>query len=485
MVAIGVMLRCYTPSPLWLDESITVSIARLPLSHLQDALKVDGAPPLYYVLLHGWLRLFGASAIGARSLSGLLGIATLPLVWLAGRREAGPSGGRTALLLLASSPFAVYYSTEARMYSLVLFLVTVGYLLLRRALEEPTVGRLLALPFVAAALALTHYWSLFLLVVIVTMLSFRAWRGPDRRAALRCAGAVAAGALLFLPWLPTFLFQAAHTGTPWAQPAQYSAIAAAVSEWAGGGSNQGRVLGLIFIALAGAGLLGRRLDARRMIIDLSPPPVTAALATVFVGTLALALSAGLVSGSGFAARYTIVAFLPFLLLLVHGLEALPTAATRPVLTLAVIAGLSTALVNPTNTHKTDANLVAAAIRAGFHSGDVVAYCPDQLGPAVSRLLDSSLPQLVYPTGGPPQRVDWVDYERRNVASRPSEFAALLAAHHPRTIWYVEATDYRTFEGKCEQVDALLTTGHRRRVLVSTNRSYFEHPALIRYDGGPR
>ena len=50
----GLVFFSYTRSALWLDEALTVNIARLPLSQLQDALKHDGAPPLYYVLLHFW-----------------------------------------------------------------------------------------------------------------------------------------------------------------------------------------------------------------------------------------------------------------------------------------------------------------------------------------------------------------------------------------------------------------------------------------------
>ncbi len=100
------------------------------------------APPLYYVLLHGWMKLFGASDLAARSLSGLFSIATLPLAWAAGRRAAGPAGARAALLLLSTSPFAVYYATEARMYALVMLLVFAGYLLLQRALTRPSLARL-------------------------------------------------------------------------------------------------------------------------------------------------------------------------------------------------------------------------------------------------------------------------------------------------------------------------------------------------------
>ena len=486
VVGLGVALRTYTASATWLDETLTINIASLPLSQLPSALRVDGAPPLYYVLLHGWMQLFGASDLAARSLSGLFSIATLPLAWAAGRRAAGPAGARAALLLLSTSPFAVYYATEARMYALVMLLVFAGYLLLQRALTRPSLARLWPVTVIAGALSLTHYWALFLLTALGLLLVRRARRGGtpgERRAALRCLLAAALGGVLFLPWLPTFLFQAQHTGTPWAQPAQYSALVHAVGEWAGGVSTAGRVLGLLFLLLAVVGLLGARLDERRMIIDVAASGEAVALGWVFAGTIVIALTAGLVSGSGFDGRYTSVAFPPFLLLTVRGVRALPQQAARPVLVLAVVAGLATALGNPTSRLKTDADLVAAAIRPTAHAGDMVIYCPDQLGPAVSRHLPTWLEQQVFPGGGPPQRVNWVDYERRNTAADPQAFAGAVArrAVPGSHVWLVYGTDYRTYEGKCDGLASALSGLGATHPAVDAQPRYYEHPSLIRVD----
>ena len=56
---------------------------------LPDALRHDGAPPLYYVMLHGWMRLFGTGTVAVRALSGLLGVVALPLTFAAGLRAGG------------------------------------------------------------------------------------------------------------------------------------------------------------------------------------------------------------------------------------------------------------------------------------------------------------------------------------------------------------------------------------------------------------
>ena len=80
-IAIGIVTRFVTRSALWLDEALSVDIARLPISEIPQALKHDGHPPLYYVLLHGWTELFGTGDVAVRALSGVFGLATLILLW--------------------------------------------------------------------------------------------------------------------------------------------------------------------------------------------------------------------------------------------------------------------------------------------------------------------------------------------------------------------------------------------------------------------
>src|SRR3954467_8532121 len=79
VVAAGIVLRFVTRSDLWLDEALSVNIARLPFSRPAEALKHDGAPPLYYLLLHLWTDVFGTSDLAVRSLSGVISLPLGPL----------------------------------------------------------------------------------------------------------------------------------------------------------------------------------------------------------------------------------------------------------------------------------------------------------------------------------------------------------------------------------------------------------------------
>src|SRR3954469_5545766 len=109
VVVVGIVLRFVTRSPLWLDEALSVNIARLPLGEIKGALRHDGHPPLYYVLLHGWMKAFGTGDVAGRALSGLFSVAALPLLWIAGRRLGGPRVGWYTLAVAAMLPYLLRY----------------------------------------------------------------------------------------------------------------------------------------------------------------------------------------------------------------------------------------------------------------------------------------------------------------------------------------------------------------------------------------
>ena len=177
-VVAGLVLQFWTTSHLWLDEALSVDVARLPLSDIGSALRQDGHPPLYYYLLHEWMLVFGQGDAAVRALSGVIGLATLPLGWLAGRRVGGPRTGWAFVVLLSLSPFAIRYSTETRMYSLVMVLVWAICWCATRSGGQSQDGWGVAL--ISGALLLMHYWAMWLLVATVIVLG-GAWRPTEQR----------------------------------------------------------------------------------------------------------------------------------------------------------------------------------------------------------------------------------------------------------------------------------------------------------------
>ncbi len=486
--------RFFTVSHLWLDEALTVNIARLPLGDLFQALRHDGAPPLFYLLLHGWMDMAGTGDVAARALPGLFSVASLPLMWQVGRRLVG-DGDRSAarwvswagVLLLASSPFAIHYATEVRMYSLVVLLVLAGFLALDTVRHRPSWPASVGLGAVTGLLLLTHYWAFFLVAAVAGLLGVRRQESGARRALL----AMAAGSLLFVPWVPAFLEQMRNTGTPWGTPPKPRAVFDIVLQFGAGLPDTAVPLGLLLYALLALGLFGfaagaasARPEPGIVTLDLRGRPPGRMLAAAAGYTMALAVVVGQVTQSAFAIRYAAVVFPLVLLLAALGCATLAGTWRGPVvLGLAVALGFATAIPNAAG-DRTTAGRVAAALRAQANPGDVVAYCPDQLGPSVSRYLGDApgLRQLTFPRATPPELVDWVDYLATNQAP-PAPFARMLVdlAGPDASVWVVWAPNYRTLGSRCQGLLTdlrALRPGEQRVVKVSTNTS--ERPGLVRY-----
>ena len=488
LVSVGIVLRFWTNSDMWLDEALTVNISRLPLSQLHAALMRDGAPPLYYVLLHFWMKVFGSSNLGARSLSGVISVATIPCVWLAGKRMGGRMMALTVTVLVSTSPFAIYYGTEARMYSLVAFLTAVGFLSLDAALRRPTAWNLTGTAACTALLLYTHYWALYLVAVTGAWLIFQAWRGGARRrrGARASLIAVVVGCLFFIPWIPTFLYQSKHTGTPWAVPANFAAAVNAISSFAGGTTNSGRALALVYFALAGLGLFGVARDRLHIVLDLRTRPKARGLAIIVFGTLVLAIIAGYLQGSAFSARYASVVFVPLMLLVAMGLRTfIDWRIATVVLLAASVFGLATSVTNIW-TQRSQAVSVASVLAVAGKPGDVVAYCPDQLGPDASRLLPSGkYQQITFPRGTGPLFVDWVDYAQATANASPEAFARkIIAMSEPNhLIWYVWAPGYQTYGTKCEAIEGYLLADKglgANEIFTYNSTKYYEPMELVEF-----
>jgi mannosyltransferase len=496
-LAVGVVLRFVTRSDLWLDEALTVNIAALPVGEIPDALRQDGAPPLYYVLLHYWMELFGTGDTAVRALSGIFAVATLPALYFAGRRVAGQHADErtrqifswTAVLLMATSPFAIRFATEARMYALEMLLVTLGLLVLCRGLEHPTLVRLALVALMTGLLLYTNYWSNYLVAVVAAGLVVYAWRstGATRRAALGCLVAIAAGCITFIPWLDTFLFQARHTGTPWGESVlPPAAFTDSIQEFGGGDHWESDVVRLPLVLLAVLAVVGVALDRWRIEVDLRTRPGVRLIAACSIATLALGATAAWLAPDGtFQARYASVVLPLFVLTVAFGLLCFADDRIKVgILAGLTVLGLVAAVQRNALENRTQAGEVADSIQADARPGDVVVYCPDQLGPAVSRLLDGDdLAQITYPDEAPPEFVDWVDYVERNRGGDPNAVAnaAIDSVGPGGSVWLVSSTQYRGTEGKCEQLYVALQAqlpAVETRVLP--NDDFYEFEGLTRF-----
>ncbi len=207
IVVAGAALRLVTlgTQSLWFDEAQLAHEAALPFSGLWHTFGAqETSPPLYFVLAWGWARLFGTGAVGLRSLSALLGIATIPLAYLAGRELVSRSAGLLCAAFVAGSPFLIWYSQEAREYMLLIAASALSLWGFARAWNRGGARRDLALWATGSALALlTHFLAGFLVVPEALLLL---WRLRSRAAIV--ASAVGLGVELAL--LPLAISDGRH-----------------------------------------------------------------------------------------------------------------------------------------------------------------------------------------------------------------------------------------------------------------------------------
>ena len=205
------------------------------------------------------------------------------------------------------------------------------------------------------------------------------------------------------------------------------------------------------------------------------------LTATAVGTLALGLAVTKLQSSGYALRYSAVAVVPALLSAAVALQALRPRPRAVVLAGMVLLGAMTSLTIPFDDRRTQAGLTAAALRARLAPGDLVVYCPDQLGPAVDRLLPPGTDQVVFPSQAGPERIDWVGYAARNRAADPAAFASQVAARTRGAVWLVAAEEYRTYGERCERLDdALAAERSGRERVLREQRRYVEQQSLVRF-----
>ena len=128
------------------------------------------------------------------------------------------------------------------------------------------------------------------------------------------------------------------------------------------------------------------------------------------------------------------------------------------------------------------------LRADAKPGDLVVYCPDQLGPAVHRLVPPGLDEVdVSRPSARPTFVDWVDYKKRLAAADPQAFAReALARAGAHTLWFVDVARLHHAPRRVrDAVDAVRRGARAAQFAVAPDERIFEHPGPAGVPGRAR
>ena len=196
---LGLILRLINlGQSFWLDEGAQVIESSRPFWQQFD-LAADFHPPLYHLLLHFWM-LLGKSEVIIRIPSVLFGVLSVFLIYKTACRLGSKNAGLLAALFLAVSPYHIWYSQEARPYSLFIFLSSLLTLLWIRKIWQ-------FYSLLAVLLLYTHYFAPYILLShLAATFIF------DKKSLKMLVFSLFLSLIAFLPWLPSFMNQL-QTGT--------------------------------------------------------------------------------------------------------------------------------------------------------------------------------------------------------------------------------------------------------------------------------
>jgi mannosyltransferase len=362
----------------WHDEGISIGISSHPLSEIPRLLRQDGSPPLYYLLLHGWMRVFGSAEPATHLLSLFFSLGSVAAAWWAGRSLFGRRVGWFLVTLAAVSPFLAFYANETRMYSMVVFLATLFTASFVHAFVYRRRRHLVLFAVSLGLLLYTHNWSFFLAFgAAVALVPCAVFADDRRRLVVDAALCYVAAGVAFLPWVPTLLYQRAHTGAPWAPIPTLLEVREQLAELVGGP-------GVVVALGLGGGValvaLVRQVRSRTSValIALTVLPVVA------LGT-AWAISRG---SSVWAPRYLGIALPAILLLAAVGLAA---GARVAVAAMGVVVFLAAPIaVKTPPDRKSNMATTAERVSPYLRSGDLVISGDDGAVPLLSHYLPPGL-----------------------------------------------------------------------------------------------
>jgi mannosyltransferase len=318
-----------------------------------------------------------------------------------------------AAVLAATSGYLTYYGREARMYSLLVLVVLVAVVAFVHVL---VLGRRQWLPALVAAQVLalyTHNWALYLVAGLGVATVWLFVAGADRRRtvvdALVVFGSVAA---LYAPWVPTLLFQAAHTSAPWSQRPDPAYLLGALGSVL---SDVRVVVVLVLVALPALVALVRRGREREA------ASVVTALTVILVSTLVIAWGSSQLRPA-WAGRYFGVLLPPLLLLAAVGLAR---SGKRGLVGLALVVGfwalpVATSFAPERQLpQKSNVRRATSAVAPVLQPGDLVVSVHMEHVPLLRYYLG---PDLRYADPGgavaDPAIADWRDALDRMAAADP-------------------------------------------------------------------
>lgn len=191
---------------LFVDEYSELHISDQPFSTI--LLRPDSMPPLYPLLLKGWLDLTDPGDYSsARWMSALIGIGTVIVLWWAVRDSLGWEIAVVSAALLAMSPFQLYYSQLVRSYALFTLVTILSIGFFARAIQSDRWIHWLAWAATSVVGIFTHYYFAFLGTTLLLVLCVSRKGKVGQRFLIAAAFAILVASPVLLPLKADFGYQ--------------------------------------------------------------------------------------------------------------------------------------------------------------------------------------------------------------------------------------------------------------------------------------
>jgi uncharacterized membrane protein len=222
LCSLGLRLYKLNYQSLWCDELHTMREADPDLSWKQCFRLITSAekmPPLYFILSRLMFQVFGYTPYVARLLSVIIGTLGIAALYFLGKEFLNRQLGVLSALLGAVNFFHLYYSQEARGYTLAFLLTILSFLFLVKSIKNLKSKDLILYGTFSLLLLYTHYFGFFVLAsqVVIIVIFILLERHDRLRYLIRFAVCLLAVFVGYIPWMP-FLGGLAQVKSIWIRP---------------------------------------------------------------------------------------------------------------------------------------------------------------------------------------------------------------------------------------------------------------------------
>lgn len=156
-----------------MDEPFTIFFAQMDTGEIFSMLKTENNPPLHFLIMHFWIKLFGIDPFSVRFLSVVFSSFTATIIFLTGRKFFSVQAALLAASIYTLSVMNIYFSHEARVYALFVMLSSLSLYFFLSLIKSPDKKSTLFLLFIINLLIIySHYFGFFIIITQAVSLIF-------------------------------------------------------------------------------------------------------------------------------------------------------------------------------------------------------------------------------------------------------------------------------------------------------------------------